>query len=35
MKEINSVPLEFHIACLVAAGLIVSVAYSVDSSKAF
>jgi hypothetical protein len=35
MEEIGPIPPEVHIACLVIAGLIVSVAYSVDWNQIF
>jgi hypothetical protein len=35
MKEIGPIPIELHIACLVVAGLIVSIAYSVDWKQVF
>jgi hypothetical protein len=35
MKDIGPVPPELHIACFVVAGIIVSIAYSVDWSRVF
>jgi hypothetical protein len=35
MKEVGPVPPELHIACLVIAGVIVSIAYSVDWQQVF
>jgi hypothetical protein len=35
MKEIGPIPIELHIACLVVAGLIVSIAYRVDWKQVF
>jgi hypothetical protein len=35
MNDIDSVPVEVHIACIVIAGLIDSVAYGVDWNKVF
>jgi hypothetical protein len=35
MKDSGPIPPEIHIGCIVVAGLIVSIAYSVDWSKVF
>jgi hypothetical protein len=35
MKELGPIPLELHVACFVVAGLIVTIAYSVDWEQVF